>query len=150
MSRFTQAENSYPFCDGGKQIWSRSGSAVTKGTSVKQATYCYSSNAEGRSGGLGASLREGGGAVALLVELLTVHPNLPSAEPLAFCRKSEHVAVWSYGQALRALREVVVACLGKTRQSLHYTRSRLVAHRAWPQGVGCNTEGREVEEFRCK
>ena len=33
--------------------------------------------------GVGSSLREGGGAVAVLVELLSVHPNLPSASPLA-------------------------------------------------------------------
>ena len=41
----------------------------------------------GRS--VGSSLREGGGAVALLVELLSVHPNLPSAAPLASYRESE-------------------------------------------------------------
>ena len=38
--------------------------------------------------GVDSSLREGGGAVALLVELLSVHPNLPSAAPLASYRKS--------------------------------------------------------------
>ena len=57
--------------------------------------------------GVGSSLREGGGVVALLVELLSVHPNLPSTAPLASYRQSEHLAVWTYGQALRALREVV-------------------------------------------
>ena len=57
--------------------------------------------------GVGSSLREDGGAVALLVELLSVHPDLPSAAPLASYRQSENVAVWTYGQALRALREVV-------------------------------------------
>ena len=57
--------------------------------------------------GVGSSLREGGGAVALLVELLSVHPNLPSAAPLASYRHSENVAVRTYEQALRALREVV-------------------------------------------
>ena len=57
--------------------------------------------------GVGSILREGGGAVALLVELLSVHPNLPSGVPLASYRQSENVAVWSYGQALRALREAV-------------------------------------------
>ena len=66
-----------------------------------------SSNAEGRSRRGLPTLREGGGAVVLLVKLLSVHPDLPSAAPLASCRQSEHVAVWSYGQALRALREVV-------------------------------------------
>ena len=51
--------------------------------------------------GVGSSLREGGGYVALLVELLCVHPNLSSAAPLGSYRQSEHVVVWSYGQALR-------------------------------------------------
>ena len=82
--------------------------------------------------GLGSSLREGGGAVALLVELLSIHPNLPSSAPLASFRESGRVAVWSYGQALRALREVVA----KSRQdpaefALHSLRiggaSRLAA-----------------------
>ena len=43
--------------------------------------------------GVGSSLREGRGAVALLVELLSVHPKLPSAAPLVSYRQSEHVAV---------------------------------------------------------
>ena len=56
---------------------------------------------------MGSSLREGGGAVALLAELLSAYPNLPRAAPLASYHQSEHLAVWSFGQALRALREVV-------------------------------------------
>ena len=39
MSRFNQVDNSCPCCDGEKQIWSRHGSVVTKGTRVKRATY---------------------------------------------------------------------------------------------------------------
>ena len=57
--------------------------------------------------GVDSSLREGGGAVALLAELLSAYPNLPRAAPLASYHQSEHLAVWSFGQALRALREVV-------------------------------------------
>ena len=57
--------------------------------------------------GVGSSLRKGGGDVALLVEFLSVHPHLPSAAPIASYRQSENVVVWSYGHALRALREVM-------------------------------------------
>ena len=82
--------------------------------------------------GVGSSLREGGGAVALLVELLSVHPNLPSAAPLASYRHSENVAVRTYEQALRALREVVaVSGQDPAEVALHSLRiggvSRLTA-----------------------
>ena len=98
--------------------------------------------------GLGSSLREGGGAVALLVELLSIHPNLPSSAPLASFRESGRVAVWSYGQALRALREVVA----KSRQdpaefALHSLRIGGASRLAAGGGVvrTGNTERREVE-----
>ena len=57
--------------------------------------------------GVGSSLREGGGTFALLVDLLSVHPNLPGVALSESCRQAEHVSVRSYGKALRALRDVV-------------------------------------------
>ena len=96
--------------------------------------------------GVGSSLREGGGAVALLVELLSVHRNLPSEAPLASYRQSENVAVWTYGQALRALREVVAESGQDPAEfALHSLRIGSTLRLA-AGGVGTgNPEGREVE-----
>ena len=57
--------------------------------------------------GSASSVREGGGAVALLVERFSIHHNLRSAAPLASYRELEHVTVLKYGPSLRALRELV-------------------------------------------
>ena len=48
-----------------------------------------------------------GGAVALMVELLSCHPTLPYGVPLPAYRSGGQVHVWKYDQALRAFREVV-------------------------------------------
>ena len=52
-------------------------------------------------------LRTGGGAVALVVELVSCHPPLPGTAPLISYRSAKGVRTWGYGQALRALKELV-------------------------------------------
>ena len=54
-----------------------------------------------------SGLDEGGGAVALMVALLSCHAALPKHAPLSSYRAGKQVRAWGYGQALRALREVV-------------------------------------------
>ena len=51
-------------------------------------------------------LRTGGGAVALVVELVSCHPPLPGTAPLSSYRKAKGVRTWGYGKALRALIEL--------------------------------------------
>ena len=51
--------------------------------------------------------RADGGAVALMVELLSCHPTLPDSAPLSSYRSGRDVQVWKYDQALRAFREIV-------------------------------------------
>ena len=51
--------------------------------------------------------RADGGAVALMVELLSCHPTLPDSVPLSSYRSGREVKVWKYDQALRAFREIV-------------------------------------------
>ena len=51
--------------------------------------------------------RADGGAVALMVELLSFHPTLPDSVPLSSYRSGREVKVLKYDQALRALREIV-------------------------------------------
>ena len=51
--------------------------------------------------------RADGGAVALMVELLSCHPTLPDSAPLSSYRSGREVKVWKYDQALRAFREIV-------------------------------------------
>ena len=48
-----------------------------------------------------SELGKGGGAVAVMVALLSCHAALPEHAPLS---SGKHVRVWGYGQALRALR----------------------------------------------
>ena len=48
-----------------------------------------------------------GGAVAILVELLSIHPALPKDAPLSSFRTRQGVQVWGYTQALAALRQIV-------------------------------------------
>lgn len=45
----------------------------------------------------------GGGAVAVLVELLSVHPALPRNAALSSVRCGGSVAAWQYSQALKAM-----------------------------------------------
>lgn len=54
-----------------------------------------------------AGYRADGGAVALLVELLSCHATLPADAPLSSYRSGREVRVVKYSQALRAFREVV-------------------------------------------
>lgn len=54
-----------------------------------------------------SGLGTGGGAVALMVDLLSRYPALPERAPLASYRSDNGVRVWGYGQAMRALREIV-------------------------------------------
>ena len=48
----------------------------------------------------------GGGAVALLVELMSCHTMLPEDAPLCSFRSEGRTKVWGYSKALRALREL--------------------------------------------
>ena len=51
--------------------------------------------------------RAKGGAVSLMVELLSCHPTLPDRAPLSAYREGRQVKVLKDDQALRRLREVV-------------------------------------------
>ena len=55
----------------------------------------------GTRSGVGA----GGGAVALMVELLSVYPTMAESSPLSY-RGGNEVSVWRYPEALAALRQV--------------------------------------------
>ena len=54
-----------------------------------------------------SELGDGGGAVALVVALLSCFAALPEHAPLSSYRSGRQVRVWGYRQALRALREIV-------------------------------------------
>lgn len=54
-----------------------------------------------------SGVRARGGAVALVVELLSCHATLPDSAPLASYRSGRAVRVARYSAALRAVREVV-------------------------------------------
>ena len=58
-------------------------------------------DASGTRSGVGA----GGGAVALMVELLSVYPTMPESAPLSY-RCGNEVRAWRYPEALAALRQV--------------------------------------------
>ena len=51
--------------------------------------------------------RAGGGAVALMLALLSCHPTLPDSAPLSSYRSGREEKVLKHDQALRALREIV-------------------------------------------
>ena len=51
--------------------------------------------------------RADGGAVALMVELMSCHATLPDDAPLSSYRIGREVRVLKYGQALQASREIV-------------------------------------------
>ena len=55
-------------------------------------------DASGTRSGVGA----GGGAVALMVELLSVYPTMPESVPLSSYRCGNEVRVWRYPEALAA------------------------------------------------
>ena len=59
-------------------------------------------DASGTRSGVGA----GGGAVALMVELLSVYPTMPESAPLSSYWCGNEVRVWRYPEALAALRQV--------------------------------------------
>ena len=59
-------------------------------------------DASGTRFGVGA----GGGAVVLIVELLSVYPTMPESAPLSSYRRGNEVRVWRYPEALAALRQV--------------------------------------------
>ena len=63
---------------------------------------CSRDHAWGTRSGVGA----GGGAVALMVELLSVYPTMPDSAPLSSYRCGNEVRVWRYTEALAALRRV--------------------------------------------
>lgn len=54
-----------------------------------------------------AGYRAGGGAVDLMLELLSCHATLPADEPLSSYRSGSEVMVVTYSQALNAFRELV-------------------------------------------
>ena len=60
-------------------------------------------DAWGPRSGVGA----GGGAVALVVELLSGYPTLSESPPLLISQYGNEVRVWMYQEALAALRQVV-------------------------------------------
>ena len=77
--------------------------------------------ARGRRSEIGA----GGGAVALMVELMSCHLSLPESAPLCSyrCDRSSAVKVWGYTRALRALRQIVEKAGGNPKEvALHSLR----------------------------
>ena len=50
---------------------------------------------------------EGGAAVVPTVALMSCHVALPEHAPLSSCRSGQQVRAWGYGQALKALGDVV-------------------------------------------
>ena len=70
-----------------------------------------------------SKVEAGGGAVAILVELLSIHPALPKNAPLSSFRTRQGVRVWRYTQALAALRQIVARDGGNTQEiGLHSLR----------------------------
>lgn len=76
-------------------------------------------DAKGARSGVGA----GGGAVALMVELLSSFPTLPDSAPLSSYRYNSEVRVWGYTEALGSLRQVVArAGYNPSEVALHSLR----------------------------
>ena len=73
-------------------------------------------DASGTRSGVGA----GGGAVALMVELLSVYPTMPESAPLSSYRCGNEVSVWRYPEPLRHYarwqrgQEMILAKTGST------------------------------------
>ncbi|CAM9240060.1 unnamed protein product, partial [Pylaiella littoralis] len=78
-----------------------------KGDQTEQGSYIVRVRdiAHGRRSAVGA----GGGAVAVLVELMTCHLSLPESAPLCSfrCSRSKDVKVLGYHKASKALRQIV-------------------------------------------
>ena len=75
-----------------------------KGDQAQQGAVivCTRDDASGTRSGV----RAGGGAVAFMMELLSVYPTLPESAPLSLYRCGNKVRVWRYPEALAALRQV--------------------------------------------
>ena len=73
-----------------------------KGDQAQQGSVRTRDDASGTRSGVGA----GGGAVALMVELLSVYPRMSESAPLLSYRCGNEVRVWRYPEALAALRQV--------------------------------------------
>ena len=92
----------------------------------------------------------GGGAVALMVELMASGVTLPESAPLSSYTCGSVVRVWRYGQALRALPEVVVQSGGEPSDfALHSLRigaaTKLAARGDVPDRV-VQREGRRARD----
>lgn len=57
--------------------------------------------------GAGSGVKAGGGAVPLMVELLSRYPTRMESAPLSTYRFGDGVSAWSYMEVLAALRQVV-------------------------------------------
>ena len=94
--------------------------------------------ARGASSQIGA----GGGAVAVLVELMACHLALPEDAPLCSfrCRRSKTIKVWGYSKAPSALRQIVEKAGGDPKQvGLHSLRIG-AATTLWQQEETYRTE----------
>ena len=90
-----------------------------KGDQAQQGTVIVRTgdDASGTRSGVGA----GGGAVALMVELLSVYPTMPESAPLSY-RCGNDVRVWRYPEALAALRQVAAKADDPSEVGLHSLR----------------------------
>ena len=75
-------------------------------------------DASGTRSGVGA----GGGAVALMVELLSVYPTMPESAPLSSYRCGNEVRIWRCPEALTALRQVAARADDPSEVGLHSLR----------------------------
>lgn len=91
--------------------------------------------------GPASGLEADGGAVALMVELLSDNSILPDFAPLAADIEGRGIQVWSYRQATAALRQVAVSAGLNTKDvSLHSLRISV----ATVLGVGGDTLDRVI------
>ena len=92
-------------------------------------------HASGTRSGVGA----GGGAVALMVELLSVYPTMPKSAPLSSFRCGNKVRVWRYPEALAALCQVAPNAEGDPGEvGLHSLRiAYRCSHYAGGRRGGC-------------
>ena len=68
-----------------------------------------------------AGYRANGGAVALVLELMSCYATLPADAPLSSYRDDRGVKIWKYNETLRALREIVEKS-GRDPRDLLYIR----------------------------
>ena len=96
-----------------------------------------------------AGYRAGGGAVALMVELMSCRRSLPASAPLSSYKSGKSVRVLRYGHALRAFRDIV-ANAGRRPEhfALHSLRiggaTTLAAGGRRPRGSNSKRGGMEV------